>query len=229
MDNRKSGTIGLAGWMVIALIGTLWILPESSHASPVPVEEQTSRSFMSSFRSGINRLGAELRTGVSSAQEMVVNSYNFSMRKIRQGAAALTERLSEEKTEGPPVVVDARKENRTDDQNQFIFPDSESSEGVAFAEESHQTDSKTGSASTSTVRSTTTNPTTTTTSKDGLTKAPPATGSEPISPSSIVDEPTTDGLSLDDRSLFDVPEKSKCNGENQRTAKDGSCRTAIKQ
>lgn len=208
------GSIGLASWLVIVLIGSLWILPELSQASPVPAEEPsettTSRPMFSGLRNGIQRV-----------KEMVVNGYEYSVVALQQGAAVIKSSLSEEKTEGPPTSA-------TKNDDQFVFPDPDASE-VAFAEERQEfNDHHTASPSTQT----TTTTTTTTSQKDDITKSP-----APSSSASGVDHPdevvvdvetTTDGVSLDDRSLFDVPEKSKC-GDKQRVAKDGSCRTAVKQ
>lgn len=218
------GSIGLTSWLVIVLIGSLWILPELSEASPVPAEEQsetssTSRPFFGGLRSGFDRMGAGIRSSASSVKEMMVREYE----KIKEGVAAIGGRFAEDKTEGPVT----RKNESASEDGQFVFPaDVETSE-VAFAEERLEMDAHTSLPDTTT---TTTTATTTTISRknDNTTKSP--TGSVPdVNPDRVVETSSTDGPSLEDRSLFDVPEKSKCDNDKQRTAKDGSCRTAIKQ
>lgn len=224
------GYFGLASWLVIVLIGSLWILPESSRASPVPIEGEqieigtTNRpQLFSGLRSGFDRLGAGIRSKASAVKETMMNAYEYSVVRIKDGVAVLNASLNEEISEGPPPSAPTKNNDSLSDDGQFVFPEVDTSE-VAFAEERKEFDEHTASSTKSTTTPTTS---TTTMTKDDHTTKSPAKASD-VHPDEVV-ETSTDGLSLDDRSLFDVPEKSKCDSEKQRTAKDGSCRTAIKQ
>lgn len=191
--------------VLLVLLGALWILPAASHASPVPVdalpESSTSGALVTT--SGPDRWGA---------------------------AGGTWSDATNGTTEGGNVTIII---SRPDDNSQFVFPEDTSEVGfVEGPEENNEADtSSRTTASSSTTTTTTTTATTTTTPtaatpSNDVTKGPPPAVVEAATPKVVT--ATTD-LSLDDRSLFDVPDKTKCDNDKQRAAKDGSCRTAIKQ